>query len=111
MSSGNGWTSMPKSHWKVNYCYCCILNVDRKLVHKIKSTSILCFRREGLGSFFGTIGGPVKDTDPTKPKYRERTVPPHEKSNFKIIPPKQGTGYGYVVLNFHVMMLNIDFLS
>ncbi|CAF0948500.1 unnamed protein product [Rotaria sp. Silwood1] len=50
---------------------------------------------EGLGSFYGTIGGPIKDTDPTKSKYRERTKPPSEKPNVKIIPPKQGTGYGY----------------
>jgi hypothetical protein len=51
---------------------------------------------EGLGSFFGTLGGPIKDLDPTKPKYRERSKPASEKSNFKIRPPKQGTGYGYV---------------
>ncbi|CAF4707589.1 unnamed protein product, partial [Rotaria magnacalcarata] len=50
---------------------------------------------EGLGSFFGTIGGPVKDTDPAKSKYREKTKPPSEKANFKVNPPKKGTGFGY----------------
>ncbi|CAF1195611.1 unnamed protein product [Rotaria sordida] len=50
---------------------------------------------EGLGSFYGTIGGAIKDVDPTKAKYREQTKPPSEKPNFKVNPPKKGTGYGY----------------
>ncbi|CAF1255227.1 unnamed protein product [Rotaria magnacalcarata] len=50
---------------------------------------------EGLGSFFGTIGGGIKDLDPSKSKYREEKKAPHEKSNFKVNPPKKGTGYGY----------------
>ncbi len=58
---------------------------------------LFVFYSEGLGSFFGTIGGPIKDTDPTKPKYRERTKPPSEKANFKANPAKKGTGYGYKI--------------
>ncbi|CAF0774407.1 unnamed protein product [Adineta steineri] len=50
---------------------------------------------EGLGSFYGTLGGPIMDLDPTKSKYREQTKPPAEKSNFKTNPAKKGTGYGY----------------
>lgn len=50
---------------------------------------------EGLGSFYGTIGGTVKDTDPTKAKYREQAKPPAEKANVKVNPAKKGTGYGY----------------
>ena len=56
----------------------------------------LIYCSEGLGSFYGTIGGDIKDIDPTKPKYRERTKPPIEKANFKTNPLKKGTGYGYV---------------
>jgi hypothetical protein len=52
--------------------------------------------REGRGSFYGTIGGAIKDVDPTKAKYREETKPPKEKSNFKTNPSKKGTGYGYI---------------
>ncbi len=59
----------------------------------------LYFCREGLGSFYGTIGGAIKDTDPTKAKYRDQTKPPSEKSNFKVNPPKKGTGYGYAIRN------------
>ncbi|CAF0724331.1 unnamed protein product [Rotaria sp. Silwood1] len=50
---------------------------------------------EGLGSFYGTIGGAVKDLDPSKAKYRAQAKPPSEKSNFKVNPSKKGTGYGY----------------
>ncbi|CAF0944434.1 unnamed protein product [Adineta steineri] len=50
---------------------------------------------EGQGSFFGTIGGPVYDLDPSKQKYRDIEKPPPEKTNFKINPSKKGTGYGY----------------
>jgi len=50
-----------------------------------------------LGSSYGTIGGVIKDIDPTKPKYHERTKPPSEKLNFKVNPPKKGTGYGYAI--------------
>jgi hypothetical protein len=53
-----------------------------------------------LGSFYGTIGGAVKDIDPTKAKYYERKKPASEKSNFKIRPPKKGTGYGYAIRIF-----------
>jgi hypothetical protein len=51
---------------------------------------------EGQGSFYGTIGGGIKDLDPTKAKYREQVKPPKEKSNFKTNPSKKGTGYGYI---------------
>lgn len=57
----------------------------------------IVFYREGLGSFYGTLGGPIKDPDPNKPKYRERTKPPSEKANFKVNPAKKGTGYGYII--------------
>ena len=50
--------------------------------------------REGLGSFFGTLGGAVKDLDPTKAKYRDQPKPSPEKPNFKTNPSKTGTGYG-----------------
>lgn len=65
----------------------------------------LVFFREGLGSFFGTVGGPIKDPDPAKPKYRERTKPAPEKMTFKIKPPKKGTGYGYIIQNFSYILL------
>ena len=39
----------------------------------------------------------MKDPEPNKPKYRERSKPPSEKANFKANPPKKGTGYGYVI--------------
>ena len=52
------------------------------------------FFREGRGSFYGTLGGPIKDLDPTKPKYRAISKPPAEKSNFKVNPSRKGTGYG-----------------
>ncbi len=51
---------------------------------------------EGSGSFFGTLGGAITDTDPTKSKYREQTKQPAEKPNFKTNPSKKGTGYGYI---------------
>jgi len=54
-----------------------------------------------LGSSYGTIGGIVKDTDPTKAKYRERVKPPAEKTNFKVNPSKKGTGYGYAIRLSH----------
>ena len=54
---------------------------------------------EGRGSFYGTLGGAIRDLDPTKPKYREKPKPVVEKSNFKVSPSKKGTGYGYVSPN------------
>lgn len=51
---------------------------------------------EGRGSFYGTLGGAIRDLDPTKSKYREKPKPVVEKSNFKVSPSKKGTGYGYV---------------
>ena len=54
--------------------------------------------REGLGSFFGTIGGGIADPEPSKPKYRDRIKPTPEKSNFKVNPMKEGSGYGCVFM-------------
>lgn len=65
-------------------------------LQEITSSHFLAIRfSEGLGSFYGTIGGTVKDTDPTKAKYREQAKPPAEKANVKVNPAKKGTGYGY----------------
>jgi len=60
-----------------------------------------------LGSFYGTIGGAIKDTDPTKAKYHDRVKPPSEKTNFKVNPSKKGTGYGYVIRFSHWILLKI----
>ena len=81
-------------------------NVRPGDIHTTQTTWRFLFSSEGLGSFFGTIGGAVKDTDPTKAKYRERVKPPTEKPNVKANPPKKGSGYGYsssiARLSFHL---------
>ena len=68
---------------------------------------------EGLGSFFGTIGGPVRDNDPTKAKYRDRVKPPTEKPNVKANPGKKGSGYGYsssiIRLSLHLSLSLVSF--
>ncbi|XP_015717563.1 UPF0602 protein C4orf47 homolog isoform X1 [Coturnix japonica] len=46
----------------------------------------------GLGSYYGTIGGPIKYFS-AQLKARERYIPPGK--NFYTNPGKKGTGYGY----------------
>lgn len=67
---------------------------------------LFLYFREGLGSFYGTLSGPILDPDPSKAKYREKAKAEHEKSNFKVNPPKKGTGYGYVMKIRYGILLN-----
>ncbi|CAF0752051.1 unnamed protein product, partial [Didymodactylos carnosus] len=68
---------------------------EKNIVKKSFVTMYRARSPEGLGSFYGTFQGPIKDIDPTKSKYRERPKKVAEKINFKVNPSKKGTGYGY----------------
>jgi len=65
---------------------------EKNIVNKPFVTMYRTRSPEGLGSFFGTFQGPIKDIDPTKSKYREKSKYEAEQINFKVNPSKKGTG-------------------
>lgn len=83
----------------INHLLACIDRKIRMCICELLQEYHLVISREGQGSFFGTIGGAIRDLDPSKAKYREAEKPPKEKSNFKVNPSKRGTGYGYVFIH------------
>ena len=65
----------------------------RILVSHLDTFSIQLFFRVGLGSHYGTFGGPPSAFSPLGKQKRPYVSPG---KNFLTNPSKKGTGYGYV---------------